>query len=143
MARRVRGSAGSPLDAALERVGDRWTLLLAAALMEGPARFSDLAEDIPAIAPNILTQRLRQMEQDGLVVSHAYSTRPPRYAYELTAAGRELKGAVDALTGWGAARTGQPETPVHAACGTPLMARWYCPTCERSLDDEAAAEQFV
>jgi DNA-binding HxlR family transcriptional regulator len=132
------------LDAALSQVGDRWTLLVAAALMDGPARFSDLAEQLPAIAPNILTQRLRRMEQDGLVVSRAYSERPPRYAYELSAEGRELQDAVNALAGWGAARTGQPEQHVHAACGTPLTARWYCTTCEQPLDDdEAAEEQFV
>jgi DNA-binding HxlR family transcriptional regulator len=144
VARRTKHPAGSPLDAALERVGDRWTLLVAAALMDGPARFSDLAAELPAIAPNILTQRLRRMEQDGLVISREYSSRPPRHAYELTTAGRELQDAVNALSGWGAVRTGQPEEHVHAVCGTPLAARWYCTTCEESVNVDAADdEQYV
>src|SRR5437879_10253846 len=92
----------TPLDAALETVGDRWTLGVVAALLDGPRRFGDLQEAIPGIAPNVLTQRLRQLERNALVITRPYSERPPRFVYELTAAGQELGGVLRLLAGWGA-----------------------------------------
>lgn len=120
----------SALDAAMARVGDRWTLQVIEVLLGGPRRFSELQEAIPGLAPNVLTARLRRLERDGLVVASPYSERPPRLEYRTTEAGRELADAVLVLTRWGARDAG-PEVagPRHRACGTPLAARWYCPTC--------------
>jgi DNA-binding HxlR family transcriptional regulator len=129
----------SPLAHALGRVGDRWTLLVVEALLDGPGRFNELLERIPGIAPNILSERLKRLEKDGLLLARAYSIRPPRSAYDLTADGRELAGALRLLAHWGARRTDQPDAPRHAACGTPVEARWYCPTCDRLVDDEPHA----
>jgi DNA-binding HxlR family transcriptional regulator len=126
----------SPLAEALAAVGDRWTLLLVEALLEGPVRFNDLQEAIAGIAPNILSERLRRLEREGLAVAQPYSERPPRYVYELTAAGTELAGALRLLSDWGA-RHREAEPVRHEACGTPLEARWYCPTCEQPVDDPA------
>jgi DNA-binding HxlR family transcriptional regulator len=134
----------SPLHEALDQIGDRWTLAVIAALLVGPRRFSDLLEDLPGIAPNVLTQRLRALERAALVVARPYSDRPPRVTYELSAAGRDLSGALRLLAEWGARHAGGGEAPVHGDCGTPLEARWYCPTCERAVEeDEAAGETFV
>src|SRR4029077_6530315 len=72
------------LAEALDRVGDRWTLLVIASLLDGPRRFGEIQETLPGIAPNVLTQRLRQLERDALVVARAYSDRPPRFVYELS-----------------------------------------------------------
>jgi DNA-binding HxlR family transcriptional regulator len=130
----------SPLAEALDLVGDRWTLLVIAALLEGPRRFGDLQRELPAIAPNVLTQRLRHLEAQRLLVAQPYSERPPRYVYELTDAGRDLAGALRQLADWGARHQGGAEPPRHEACGTPLEARWYCPTCERPVDDDEAHE---
>src|SRR5438067_6657142 len=91
---------------ALARVGDRWTLLLVAALLVGPRRFVELADDVPGIAPNVLSQRLRHLEQQGLVVATPYSQRPVRFSYELTASGRDLADAVALLAAWGARHEG-------------------------------------
>ena len=130
----------SALADALERVGDRWTLLVVDALLEGPRRFNDLQEDVAGIAPNILIQRLRHLEREALVVAQPYSERPPRFAYELTAAGRELAGALRLLSDWGA-RHGDDNEPLrHADCGTPLEARWYCPACEVAVDEGDAED---
>ena len=120
----------SALDTAMARVGDRWTLQVVEALLEGARRFSELQESIPGVAPNVLSSRLRRLERDGLVVASPYSERPPRLEYRVTEAGRELAGAVLLLTRWGARQSG-PESagPRHRPCGTPLEARWYCPTC--------------
>src|SRR5690349_9195692 len=91
---------------AAERVGDRWTLLIVHALLSGPLRFGELAEAIPGIATNVLSQRLKRLEGDGLLLSTAYSTRPPRFSYELTQAGRELAGVLTLLAHWGAVAGG-------------------------------------
>jgi DNA-binding HxlR family transcriptional regulator len=140
----ARETVRSPLHEALDQIGDRWTLAVIAALLAGPRRFSDLLEELPGIAPNVLTQRLRGLERDALVVARPYSERPPRFTYELSAAGRELSGALRLLAEWGARHAGGGEAPVHEDCGTPLEARWYCPTCERAVEeDEAAGEAFV
>ena len=126
----------SPLAEALARVGDRWTLLVVEALLDGPRRFNDLLGQIPGIAANILSERLKRLERDGLLVARLYSQRPPRAAYQLTAEGRELAGALRLLAHWGARHADPAGAPLHLACGTPIEARWYCPTCDRLVDDE-------
>jgi DNA-binding HxlR family transcriptional regulator len=128
------------LSEALNAVGDRWTLQLVAALMEGPQRFGDLQTALPGIAPNVLTQRLRHLERLALAVPRAYSERPPRFVYELSEAGRELAGVLRLLADWGTRRSESAEPPRHATCGTPLEARWWCPTCETAAEDDSADE---
>ncbi len=122
----------SPLSAALDAVGDRWTLLLIEELLDGPRRFGDLQERLGGIAPNVLSQRLGRLEAEGLVVAQPYCERPPRYVYELTASARELAGALRLLADWGARHGGADERPCHDPCGSPLEVRWWCPTCERT-----------
>lgn len=129
----------SALTTALDRVGDRWSLLLVEALLPGPRRFGELGEAMTGIAPNILSDRLRRLERGGIVVATPYSRRPVRMEYALTADGRELAGALHLLAGWGIRRGGTGEPLRHAVCGTPLEARWHCPTCE-CLVDEAEAD---
>lgn len=130
----------SALADALTTIGDRWTLLLIAALLDGPKRFGDLQEEVAGIAPNVLSQRLRQLERNALVVARLYSERPPRFVYELSSAGRELAGALRLIAGWGARNAEGATAPRHAACGTPMEARWWCPTCERTVDDDEDEE---
>jgi DNA-binding HxlR family transcriptional regulator len=132
----------SPADALAEAaaaVGDRWTLLVIAALLDGPRRFGELQKEVRGIAPNVLTQRLRALEREGLLVARPYSERPARYGYELTAAGRELSGVLRLLAGWGARRAGGT-APRHVVCGTPMEARWWCPTCEQTVSEEEGEE---
>jgi DNA-binding HxlR family transcriptional regulator len=133
---RTEDPGRSALADALAAVGDRWTLLLVAALLDRPRRFGELQQEVDGIAPNVLTQRLRQLERNALVVARPYSERPPRFVYELSAAGHELAGALRLLAGWGARNAGDSVAPRHAVCGTPMEARWWCPTCERPAGDE-------
>src|ERR1700760_2316140 len=129
----------SALADALSTIGDRWTLLVIAALLDGPRRFGDLQTEVEGIAPNVLTQRLRQLERNGLVVARPYSERPPRFVYELGAAGQELAGALRLIAGWGAPQAdggASAPPPRHSVCDTPMEARWWCPTCERIVEDD-------
>jgi DNA-binding HxlR family transcriptional regulator len=90
-----------PLDAAAAVVGDRWALLVCDALLRGPARFADLQAQLPEVASNVLTRRLRDLEAAGVVTSERYSERPPRHRYALSPLGRGLAPALAALARWG------------------------------------------
>jgi DNA-binding HxlR family transcriptional regulator len=125
----------SPLADALARVGDRWTLLVVAALLDGAKRFNELQEELDGIAPNVLSGRLKLLGEQALVVSRAYSERPPRFVYELSEGGRELAGALRLLADWGARSAGRDEPLRHEACGSALAARWWCPACGTVVDD--------
>jgi len=134
----------STLDAALERVGDRWSFLVVEALLEGPQRFGELQAQLSAIAPNILIDRLRRLERAGVIASRPYSRRPARLAYQLTDEGLELAGVLRLLAAWGGGRSELGQALRHLTCGSPLEARWFCPTCARPVDeDEASALGFV
>lgn len=138
--RSPEASQESPLAQAVARVGDRWTLLVVDALRRGPRRFNDLLDEVPGIASNVLSQRLKHLEAEGVVLSRPYQDRPARVAYELSGAGRGLAGALRLLAQWGASQSGHADPLRHTTCGTPLDARWYCPTCARAVEDEESAE---
>jgi DNA-binding HxlR family transcriptional regulator len=129
----------SALQVALDRVGDRWCLLVVESLLEGPLRFNDLAAALPGIAPNILSDRLKRLERERVLIARPYSERPLRLSYELTADGRELAGALRLLADWGS--RGESSNGLrHGSCGTTLEARWYCPTCARAIAEDETTE---
>ncbi len=141
---RLMATPQTPLAAALERVGDRWSLLLIEALLDGPRRFGEIADSVSGIAPNILSERLKRLEGERIVRSTPYSERPPRFSYALTAEGQELAGVLRLLADWGSRGSAHAEPMRHTLCGTPVEARLWCPTCARSLDEpEADGLRFV
>lgn len=121
----------SPLERAVARVGDRWSLLVISALLAGPLRFGELQEAVTAITPTVLSQRLKHLEREGVVVPRPYSTRPPRFTYQLSAAGHDLAGALRLLAHWGGG-DGDAGAADHSVCGTPMELRWWCPTCRQA-----------
>jgi DNA-binding HxlR family transcriptional regulator len=151
----------SALSDALARIGDRWSLVIVDALMDGPLRFADLQETVEGISTNILAARLRRLETEGVVIAVPYSQRPLRYSYDLTDAGRDLAGAVRMLSQWSADHTGGTReqgmtggeagpgghptghdgsrgSPVHPLCGTSMVAVWWCPTCDQVSGSDSA-----
>lgn len=121
-----------PLGRALEQVGDRWSLQVVESLLAGPLRFNELRDRLD-VAPNILSQRIKQLEGAGILASAPYSTKPVRLIYELTSRGRALADAITALTAWGA---GDDADLHHPVCGSRLEAHWYCPTCQTTVQRE-------
>lgn len=138
----TRNPPVSALDAALVRVGDRWSLLVVESLLAGPRRFGELLEHLDGLAPNILSSRLNALGAAGIVAARPYSRRPHRVTYGLTASGDELAGALRLLALWGSRQSGggdvQPRR--HATCGTPIEVRWWCGTCGRAVDDGEAPD---
>lgn len=84
----------------LDRVGDKWSLYIIAALANRTRRFNELKRDIGGISQRMLTLTLRGMERDGLITRTVYPTIPPRVDYDLTELGRTLLGPVMALVNW-------------------------------------------
>ena len=105
-------------------------------------RFNELQDELGGIAPNVLSARLKALAENALVVARPYSDRPPRFVYELSDSGRELAGALRLLADWGA-RSAGAEPLRHTACGTALEARWWCPSCEETVDDLDAGDEVI
>jgi DNA-binding HxlR family transcriptional regulator len=92
--------AACPSRQTLDRIGDRWTILVFGALADGSKRFTELARRIEGVSQKMLTQTLRGLERDGLVTRTVHAAVPPRVDYELTALGRTLSGPIAALEQW-------------------------------------------
>jgi DNA-binding HxlR family transcriptional regulator len=84
----------------LNRVGDKWSMMIVMMLADGPKRFSELKRAIDGISQRMLTLSLRGLERDGLVTRTVTPTIPPRVDYELTDLGDSLRGPVKALGEW-------------------------------------------
>jgi DNA-binding HxlR family transcriptional regulator len=97
-----------PVAHALELVGERWSMLVVRELMNGPKRYTDLAEHLPGIGTNILASRLRDLEACGVVTKRTLPPPAASRVYELTDYGRELRPVMRELAFWGARSLGPP-----------------------------------
>ena len=89
-----------PTRVVLDRIGDKWTVLVIGALRDGSLRFSEVRARVGGVAPKVLTQTLRAMERDGLLTRTVHAQVPPRVDYELTPLGASLTAPIQALTEW-------------------------------------------
>ena len=105
----VHDSHCCSVAACAEIVGAKWTALLVHDLSEGPRRFSELEFSCAGISPRTLSERLRALEQEGIVVRRSYAESPPRVEYELTEKGVALLPIIDAMREFGHAWLGEPE----------------------------------
>jgi DNA-binding HxlR family transcriptional regulator len=97
---KVRGDGGATIRAVLDRIADKWTLLVVTTLEPGRMRFSELQRHIPGVSQRMLTLTLRHLERDGLVTREVFAEVPPRVEYELTPVGRSLITPALALADW-------------------------------------------
>jgi len=98
----------------IDRIGDKWTVMVVGHLSGGSARFNELMRNVPGISHRMLTLTLRGLERDGLVKRTPYATIPPRVDYELTALGHSLTHPLIQLAQWAAAQRGAIETARQA-----------------------------
>ena len=94
---------------AMDLIGERWALLVARELMLGPKRFTDLRASLPSISPNVLTQRLEEMEESSIVRRHKLPPPASAWVYELTDWGKELEPALQVLGRWAARSPNLPQ----------------------------------
>jgi DNA-binding HxlR family transcriptional regulator len=97
----VHESTTCAVAACAEIIGSKWTALLVHDMSEGARRFSELEHSCAGISPRTLAERLRALEQEGILARHSYPERPPRVEYELTEKGRALLPIIDAMRGFG------------------------------------------
>lgn len=90
-----------PVEVTLLLIGEKWKVLILRDLIEGTKRFGELKKSIGSISQKMLTQQLRDMEKDGLVVRKAYAEVPPRVEYSLTEDGLSLKPILHSMLDWG------------------------------------------
>ena len=98
-----------PLAHALDLVGERWTLLIIRNLFHGPKRFSDLSRGLPSLGTNILTARLKELEENGFIQSRFLPPPAASSVYELTPYGQSLQDVMVALSLWGMQSLGAPQ----------------------------------
>lgn len=116
---------------ALDLVGERWALLVVRELVLGPKRFTDLKAGVPGASPNVLSQRLRELEANGVVRRRRLGPPAGSMVYELTEWGAELEPVLQHLGRWGAR---SPQMPFEAALGVDALV-----LALRTLFDPAAA----
>ena len=97
----MKKRSACPAACALDLAGDKWTLLVVRDLLRGRNTYGALADSPEGIPTNILADRLRRMEESGLIKAVPYQQRPVRYAYSLTAKGRGLSDVLRAVARWG------------------------------------------
>lgn len=105
----------APFQRAIELIGKRWTGAVARALMSGPVRFNQLLAGIPGISDRVLTERLRELEIEGLVERLVDPGPPVRVSYRLTARGRALEPVIASVDAWAADWMGPAAAPARAA----------------------------
>ena len=115
-----------PVARSLEVVGDRWTLLVVRELLLGGRRWAELQRALPGIPSNLLAERLRLLEEEGVV-----NRTDPGRAYRLTAKGRDLGPVLAGLAAWGTRHCGEPSSAqaTHAGCGGRVLVRSFCARC--------------
>ncbi|HUR74780.1 MAG TPA: helix-turn-helix domain-containing protein, partial [Sporichthya sp.] len=92
--------AACPSREVLDRIGDKWSVLVLGQLGEGSRRFTELARAIEGVSQKMLTQTLRGLERDGLITRTVFASVPPRVDYALTDLGRTLSAPLHALEAW-------------------------------------------
>ncbi|MFF1572294.1 winged helix-turn-helix transcriptional regulator [Leifsonia sp. NPDC058292] len=96
----IRGDGGAAIRGILDRICDKWTLLIVTTLENGRMRFTELQRHIPGVSQRMLSLTLRNLERDGLITRTAYAEVPPRVEYELTDRGASLISPALALASW-------------------------------------------
>jgi DNA-binding HxlR family transcriptional regulator len=99
---------------AVELVGRRWTGAILRVLMDGPLRFSEVAQAVPELSDRLLSERMKELERRGIVERSVISGPPLRVEYSLSRMGRELEPALSELQRWAHRWLGRPRTPAGA-----------------------------
>ncbi|MEK3935648.1 helix-turn-helix domain-containing protein [Sporosarcina sp. FSL W7-1349] len=120
----------------LNIIGDRWTLLIVHEILVGRTTFNEIKQALNGLSANMLSERLKMLEAEGLVQSELYSTHPPRYHYTLTTSGEALEHVFNALLLWGRDHL---ETCykklIHSGTGDEVEIGYYSKRTGKRVDD--------
>ena len=104
--RRLDCSPGCPVEGTLDLIDGKWKGVVLYHLFEGTLRFNEIRRRLPNVTQRMLTNQLRELEADGLIIRKIYAQVPPRVEYSLSTRGRTLKPVIKALKAWGDAHLG-------------------------------------
>lgn len=120
----------------LNIIGDRWTLLVLHEILTGQTTFNQIKKALTGISSKLLSERLKYLEESGLVTAVLYSEHPPRYRYDLTDSGRDLEPVFNSILMWGARHLKKCyKKLVHKDCGHEVRPAYYCEHCGQNVDD--------
>lgn len=120
----------------LNIVEDKWTLLVLHRISNGKSTFKELQEALTPIPTNILSKRLKTLEENGLIKSELYTEHPPRYEYILTAKGHDFRHVFNSIIIWSNKYiNGCDKNVKHEKCETDVEVKYYCKDCNEFVDD--------
>ena len=124
----------------LNIIGDKWTMLILRQLANGYDTFNSLLERLEGIPSNLLSNRLKSLEEDELIVPILYQEHPPRYRYVLTESGKDLDDLFNCIILWGQKHLKKcSKKLVHADCKHVIELQYYCPYCKKNIDKSQIA----
>lgn len=121
----------------LNMIGEKWTLLILRQIMMGNRTYKEIQESLEGIPSNLLSDRLKSMEEDKLLVAEIYQQHPPRYHYVLTRSGEDLADIFYSLLIWGEKHVQDCDKQVvHTLCGHKVEHQYYCSHCNTIISNQ-------
>ncbi|HEX7056099.1 MAG TPA: helix-turn-helix domain-containing protein [Bacilli bacterium] len=125
----------------LNIIGDRWTLLIIHEILLGHHTFNEIKKPLKGLSSNLLSARLKFLEQSNLITAELYSDHPPRFKYDLTESGKDLEHVFHSLILWGGKHLKKCyKKLLHAACEHEVEIAYHCPHCNQTVDDLRVAK---
>jgi DNA-binding HxlR family transcriptional regulator len=119
---------------ALNIIGDKWTLLILRQIMMGHDTYSDILQNLEGIPTNLLSDRLKTLAEDELIMLKLYQEHPPRYRYIMTESGMDLTDVFNSIILWGERNLKKCHKKLtHSECGHKIEMAYYCPTCGKNI----------
>ncbi|MEG0423092.1 MAG: winged helix-turn-helix transcriptional regulator [Erysipelotrichaceae bacterium] len=121
----------------LNMIGDKWTLLILHEIASGKQTYKELQESLAHIPTNLLSTRLKTLEEDHLIQCELYQNHPPRYAYSLSDSGKDLEDIFNAIILWGEKHVNTCHKQlVHKQCKHPISMKYYCKECNTYIESD-------
>ena len=118
----------------LNIIGDKWTLLILRQIMMGYGTYTELFNRLEGIPSNLLSDRLKSLEEDRLIKKELYQTHPPRCKYLLTKSGHDLTDVFNSIILWGERNLKKCHKKLtHSSCGHKIEQIYYCPQCDKTI----------
>lgn len=119
----------------LNIIGDKWTLLIIRQIMLGYNTYTEIYDRLEGIPSNLLSDRLKSLEEDELLASELYQSHPPRYQYLLTKSGKDLYDVFNSIILWGERNLKKCHKQLtHSECGHRIEQTYYCPKCAKTVN---------
>jgi len=119
----------------LNIIGDKWTLLILRQLSNGHDTYNSILENLDGIPSNLLSNRLKNLEEDKLISPILYQSHPPRYRYVLTDKGKDLDDVFNSIILWGEKHLDKCyKELVHTPCNHKVQLQYYCPNCGKTVE---------